>query len=307
MNLLAKQSIAAAAFLQKIVAPASLALVLAASAAHADPITFDFTGALDSGGTFDGRYTFDSDAQDFAPSANTGRYLSVGPDFAFVLNVGGSSFRIDQTQVGVDQGGLGGVDEYGVSAFGDNGTFFGLQLVFADHVFADDGELLTPPSLSSVTVSRFLVSGFGFAGIDSIGTITSLTCATCNGGGPPQTSVPEPATFGLFALGMVPALLLTRRRKRPASARLSLMASRPSSKRRTFFPSWRRYGRLLVRPGTDCHLSSAASWRLSDSLASCTRAPRNTASNERFPSWHADSYICSVERRKLFSPLQGRV
>jgi hypothetical protein len=199
-----------------LVATAFLSFAFVASAANATPVTFDFTGTLTTGAAFTGQYTFDSAAQDTAASPNSGRYVSIGPEFAFVLNTGGSRFSVDGTLVGVDDH-----NSYRVSAFGnDDRDVLALQLDFASDVFADDSEPLTPPSLSGATNNSLFVRGFGLPG-DLFGTFTSLTCATCA----PETSVPEPGMLTLFGAGLLMLGYVARRRTAMSARSLGMTAN----------------------------------------------------------------------------------
>lgn len=200
-----------------------LALSLtAASAAAAAPVTFAFSGTIDSVASFDaafiddpsgamftGQFTFDSAAPDGALDPDTGAYTGA----AILLELTNQSFNYSPVSIGVAND-FAGLDQYLVGYSDFSTTNLSLRLEDLDQaVFANDDLPISPPSLAAFE-SRFFFfqlfdPDFNLL-VDVNGTVESLTCTAGCGGEPPP--VPEPATAWLLAVGL--GALLRRRRER---------------------------------------------------------------------------------------------
>jgi hypothetical protein len=198
-------------------------LILLASVANAAPITFQFTGIVDStiafydpafiddpsGATFTGIYTFDDNATDTVAGSSSGGYVGSG----VTLSVTNQSFSFASVNIGVNN--FVGLDQYLVS-FADAITFLSIRLEDAQAgAFSTDALPLLPPALApfETRFMTFQLSDPGFnALVDFNGTITALECVTGCDQQPPVTPVPEPATVSLLAAGL--GVLAARRRAR---------------------------------------------------------------------------------------------
>jgi hypothetical protein len=203
-----------------LVACAGLALF--ASAASAAPITFQFTGVVDTvaifddtfiddpaNATFTGTYTFEDNATDGDASSSSGAYLGS----SVTLSVTNQNFSFAPVNIGIIN--FVGLEQYLVN-FADAQTFLSIRLEdAAAAAFSSDALPVLPPALAPFE-TRFMTFQLADAGFNTLvdfnGTITALECLTGCDQQPPVTPVPEPATISLLAGGL--GLMAARRRAR---------------------------------------------------------------------------------------------
>lgn len=204
----------------------------AASAAQAAPVTFQFTGVLDSsdvssyaaGTTVSGQFTYDTDtapamdAQSLGDGFSLITYLSIAPD-SMLLNIGEDAYTFTNLNVAIvdSTGGAEGGEALsllgdGASVNGVAGSMAGLSLAFVS--MGTNPDVLTLALPSSLNLADFdapVISPVGtlFTDMSNNGptasfTVTSLTQAT---------PVPEPGSAWtmLLGLGLVGGLLRARR------------------------------------------------------------------------------------------------
>jgi hypothetical protein len=203
----------------------------AVAAAEAGPITFDFTGVVDSvsaglagsfasGDLLSGSYTFESTTAPRAGSDSHGAVYDAVTDVSFALGSysAATAGLAPNGEIQVDNDPLvaGFFDRYalvtrvtdgltGPPVSGQPLIAFGFRLDDTTNTaFADALTLPTALSLSDFTSSAFFV----FFGTELVsGTLTSIS---------KPAGIPEPATLGLTALGLA---VVARRRFRRALVR----------------------------------------------------------------------------------------
>jgi hypothetical protein len=203
---------------------AGVGLLAAASAAQAKVITFGFSGELFGGpGTdgpayYNGQYSFEDVQPNTSPISNEGDYAIK----SMTLDVGATHLESSLGSIIVlkDQRLL--EDVYLVDAAFGTGAV-SLSFIYDSlNVFPDVSLPLTAPPLTDFdTLFPTHIALAGLLGFDGVqfGSVTSLTCVTCEDGNP-ATTVPEPATWSLA--GVASAALLAfwvpRRRRKERAA-----------------------------------------------------------------------------------------
>lgn len=187
-----------------------LSLLLAASGATvaAAPVTLAFSGAVTSdgfgllppGAAIHGSFTFDPAAADSnVLSIVEGSFVSTGPAFGFVVDVGGLVFAVPQTLT-VNTMNDGGADQYGVLAESTSPAApLSLSLLLTDlsqTALASDALPTGAPLLAAFAIREFKLLADD---ADFLGSIDALRCvAGCDVG----TPVPEPGSLLLTATAL---------------------------------------------------------------------------------------------------------
>jgi hypothetical protein len=217
MNILGK-------WIRRLIAPAGLFCWFAA-AAHADLVTFQFTGVVTQvpiddlygdisfGNAITGSYSFNSLAADGAPAdATTGSYTSLGIPYVFNASFAGHVFSVtDYLNIGVFNS---VVDQYTVFALNPTLT---LEIFLQDNsgaVFGNDQLPLFPPPLGSFVLRDFHFDQVLDGETQVDGRIDSLTCSS----GCTANVVPEPS--GLIPICAILAGLGVGIRHRRAAGRV---------------------------------------------------------------------------------------
>jgi hypothetical protein len=213
----------------------AIGALLIASAAHALPITFLYTGHLtqiasldptspfpdpisddpSNPTTFAGSFTFNSLALDGIPGdPQTGSYASAGGPFGFSLALGGLFFNFGAVNIGILNNYPFPVGDqyqalYFVNPTDDNPTGIQLLVQLTDLLgtaFGGDSLPLVPPALSAFTFTNFFFTDtIADNQVEVAGVIDTL-----------RLRVPEPATSVLLVTGL---LLIAWRRARESGAR----------------------------------------------------------------------------------------
>ena len=180
--------------------------------ARANPITFDFTGAvtqvpiddlatgIQSGDSISGSFTFDSTAVDAIAAPTSASYTSTGAAFGMTVSVGAVTF----SESGFLNIGILNtfVDQYTVLA---SSPLLTLDLFFQDNTgtaFSSDALPLSPPPLAGFLQREFHLDEIDVAGDETQadGIIDSLTCGS---GCVASSSAPEPSSTGLLFTGAI--------------------------------------------------------------------------------------------------------
>ena len=188
-------------------------LALFAIPAFAGPITFKFTGqvtddaingcgGLVNCGAVTGSYTFDSAASDGNPDPTAGLYAAINISFS----IDGVSFFASPSG-SIVVANFPAVDQYGVLATGTaaNLSTANLSILLSDNpatAFSSDALPLTASALTSLLPGTFQLNAQDDS-FQLLGTIDSVS-----GGAGSPSSVPEPSSLVLAALG---AILVARR------------------------------------------------------------------------------------------------
>jgi hypothetical protein len=187
--------------------------VFASMLAHADPVTFKFTGTvaqvpIDDFNTgiqvldpIAGSFTFDSAAVDAIAAPTSASYASNGAAFGMTVSIGPGAVMFLESGF-LNIGILNSfVDQYTVHAVSTGLT---LDLFFQDSsgtAFSSDGLPLGAPLLAAFVQREFHLDRTDIAGEETQvdGTITSLTC----GSGCVASAVPEPSYRALVFIGSI--------------------------------------------------------------------------------------------------------
>lgn len=193
-------------------------LLLCASPARADPVTFAFTATLTDdpygssrfGAPIAGSFTFDATAVDGIADPATGAFASLGAVYGFTVDVDGMTYAVAGNATVVTANDIG-VDQYGVVATDGALTLELLLQDFTETALSSDGLPVTAPSLSAFGSRRFslLADDAEFEG-----DVTSLVCTA---GCAAPAAVPEPGSLLLVGIGV--GAFAIRRRIRPAARR----------------------------------------------------------------------------------------
>jgi len=189
---------------------------LLAGSAHADPVTFQFSGnvtdvladdgfGITSGDAIRGTFSFDPSAADLVPGDPTIGIYEFSAPFGMDVVAGGHDFNASGLlSIGIA---VGSVDLYTVTAVGDSGNL-DLQLFLQDSsggVFPSDHLPSTPPSLNSFDLRDFhLIDQLTDGQVQLDGHVTSLT--------DPIAATPEPSQEALVLAGLILFLGLLRRK-----------------------------------------------------------------------------------------------
>lgn len=208
---------------------AGLAWILASALpAQASPITYSFTGVVDSDDagrgwqSFKGSFTFDSNAGDGIADPSTAAYAHTGAPWGMSVSFDGASavnlFSVFNLLVSNN---LGGSDALGALAQDDgSGQSLSLTLFdFSQTVFASDA---LPLPGGGLNWASFGWSSFSYEVRDESFLQGHLTGLSCTSGcasteppvdlDPPPHRLPEPSSLTLLALGLAS---LRARRARP--------------------------------------------------------------------------------------------
>lgn len=206
--------------IKKTLAPLALLLSMAASAANANQVTFDFSGTitddpfglLTNDFTFSGSYTFDSNAVDQLPNdPQTGVYQSAGPGFGIQTTIGGVSYAVDgNISIAVANNFSGPVDQYTPLTQSADGSLT-LELFLQDSTATAFSSDALPVNNQTLNLSAFNDAELRVFGDNAqfTGTIDSLTCVSC---GNSATPVPLPAS-GTLLMGALAAFALVACRR----------------------------------------------------------------------------------------------
>jgi hypothetical protein len=209
----------------KWMAVAAVVFLAATSAAQAKIITFDFSGELfggpgtDGPANYSGQYSFEDTQPNASELPNEGDYLLKSMTF----DVGSTHLRSSLGTLVVLKDQRLQEDVYLVGASFGTGEV-SLNFIYDSlNVFRDVSLPLTPPPLTDFdTLFPTHITVAGLPGFDGLqfGSVTSLTCRTCDDGNP-TTTVPEPATWSLAGIASVALLAfwVPRRRRKANDAR----------------------------------------------------------------------------------------
>jgi hypothetical protein len=221
MNRLVKQSVAAAATL------------MLASAAHANLVTYEFSGRLTIGPmgdlaeqeAFSGYVSFHDGLQDRDPSHTHGQFEDHYRSAVFETRIGDQNFIVRGGRSGeIDVDIYNNDPSVGVGGGADGlGMFATNQYLSMGFFQIYDSDFFHSTRISSINPQVPGVGGFfideGAGGIFS-GFFDNFACTTCA----PAKSVPEPGTLTLSAIGLLTMGYAARRRRIARAAR-----SRPRS------------------------------------------------------------------------------
>jgi hypothetical protein len=192
---------------------ALLSFVLA-SAAHASPVTYSFTGTVTDdpyglsspGAAIAGSFVFDSSAVDAIASPSTGSFLSSGAAYGFNVDVGGHLYAVAGGVV-VNTANDIGVDQYGVVA---QDSSLDLELFFQDATSSALSSDALPTSVPSIAAFDFRQFRLFSGDAEFLGSVDSLSCTA----GCTVAAVPEPGTALLLGPSLFALVLTSRIRAR---------------------------------------------------------------------------------------------
>ena len=197
--------------------------------AHADPITFNFTGTVTQVSIDDlatgiqpldaitGSFTFDPTALDAIAAPTSGSFTSNGAAFGMTARIGAGAVTFSESGF-LNIGILNiFVDQYTVTA---SSAALVLDLFFQDNsgaAFGSDDLPLSPPALAGFAQREFHLDQTDIAGDETQvdGAITSLTC----GSGCSASSVPEPSSVPLLLTGAILCGLRSASRRKSKNSR----------------------------------------------------------------------------------------
>jgi hypothetical protein len=213
----------------------ALAALMAAATVQAAPVTYNFSGTVNStflpgqfaiGSNFSGSFSFDSAAVDGDGSSSAGLYAA---GFSINATVGGITFSNQVASGGIKVwDGLSGRDRFDAIVQGSLGAglvntstpvagfeAFVLRAVFDDtssSAFSSDALPGSPLNLGAFDFRVFQLSFYqGFNQVNVIGDITSLSLVGAQPTSDP--TVPEPQSLALVGLGLALACAGSARRR----------------------------------------------------------------------------------------------
>jgi hypothetical protein len=203
------------------------AACLFAATAEAGPVKISFSGLVTNdpfgvfdSATFDGQYTFDSNATQVLNTVNTGGYSGSGGIFSIAVSfsgtVGGALdgiiFGGDTLSITVNNDFGGPLDQYLVTGTSSTDPNLTIELTLSDFTGTAFTNTLLP--LVAPNLSSFSIAGFAlFAGtvdnpIEAEGTLTSLVDGSA-------ASVPEPTPLAFSGVGLILMACWFRRNPAP--------------------------------------------------------------------------------------------
>jgi len=209
-------------YTRRTAAIAALALgsLAAALPASAVPVSYLFSGSVDSDdaergwSAFSGSFQFDSEVLDAIADPSTGAYAHAGSPWGMSISFDGAAPIVlnDSFHMLVSND-LQGSDELGALAGNADGTAtLSLSLTdFSGALFASDALPLPPGGLTLADFGWSTLQYESAAGFLQ-GRLDSLACNQgCNGVVPPPSPVPEPGTAPLVLAGLGVCGFLLRR------------------------------------------------------------------------------------------------
>jgi hypothetical protein len=193
--------------------------------AAADPVTYQYSGEVDSDDaargwvSFSGLFTFESLALDGIADPTTGAYASAGAPYG--MSVMFNDGTVDSLASSFDvliSNNLGGWDWFGVLAQNGNASrSLGLTLIdYTAGLFASDG---LPLPAGGLTLANFGSTIFTYESGGGLlqGHLDAFSCSSGCNIGTVVPAVPEPETWLLMLAGLLGATVQLQRRRGPAA------------------------------------------------------------------------------------------